>query len=117
LLWRELGSYLVRQRIHVKGTCLALYHGGETKDCDWDIEVCQQIDEDLVPTDRIKVYSLPGIETMACVIHAGALVKIGAAYNAIQAGWLRISIRSWAPAVKSVSVQHTRMATRTTRTR
>jgi effector-binding domain-containing protein len=87
LLWRELGSYLARQRIHPKGTCLALYHGGESGDCDWDIEVCQQIDEELAATDRIKVYSLPGSETMASVIHAGALVKIGAAYDAIQS-WL-----------------------------
>lgn len=87
LLWRELGTYLVQQRIHPKGACLALYHGGEPKDDDWDIEVCQQVAEDLVPTSRIKVYSLPGIETMASVIHAGPLLKIGAAYDAIQ-NWL-----------------------------
>ena len=83
LLWRELGTYLVQQRIHPKGACLALYHGGEHKDDDWDIEVCQQVAEDLVPTSRIKVYSLPGIETMACVIHVGPLVKISAAHDAI----------------------------------
>ena len=83
LLWRELGAYLARQRIHPKGACFALYHDEEYKDRDWDIEVCQQVTEDLVPTNRIKVYNLPGIETMACVIHAGPLVKIARAHDAI----------------------------------
>jgi effector-binding domain-containing protein len=80
LLWHELGAYLARQRIHPKGASLALYHG---KERDWDIEVCQQVAEDLAPTNRVNVYSLPGIETMACVIHAGPLVKIGAAHDAL----------------------------------
>ena len=83
LLWRELGAYLARQRIHPKGASFALYHGDDHKDRDWDIEVCQQVAEDLVPTSRIKVYSLPGAETMACVIHAGPLVNIARAYDAI----------------------------------
>jgi effector-binding domain-containing protein len=83
LLWRELGAYLARQRIRPKGACLALYHDKEHKDRDWDIEVCQQVTEDLVPASRIKVYSLPGVETMACVIHAGPLVNIVKAYETI----------------------------------
>ena len=86
-LWRQLATYLMQQHVRPSGTCFALYHDREYKDRDWDIEVCQQVAEDLVPTSRIKVYSLPGIETMASVIHAGPLAKIGAAYDAIQ-NWL-----------------------------
>lgn len=88
LLWRELGIYLARQHIRPKGACFAVYHDEERKDCDWDIEVCQQVTEDLVPTNRIKVYSLPGIETMASVVHAGPLVNIAKAYEAILK-WLK----------------------------
>ncbi len=83
LLWRELGAYLARQRIRPKGVSFALYHGEDPKDREWDIEVCQQIAEDLAPTNRIKVYSLPGAETMACVLHAGPLAKITNAHGAI----------------------------------
>ncbi len=83
LLWRELGAYLARQRVRPKGASFALYHGDDHKDREWDIEVCQQIAEDLAPTNRIKVYSLPGTETMACVLHAGPLAKITNAYGAI----------------------------------
>lgn len=82
MLWRELGAYLARQHIHPKGACFALYHN-DHKEGGWDIEVCQQITEDLVPTNRINIYGLPGIETMACVTHAGPLGKIAQAYDAI----------------------------------
>ncbi len=83
MLWRELGAYLARQHIRPQGANFALYHDAEHKDREWDIEVCQQVAEDLPPTSRIKVYSLPAVETMACVVHAGPFVKISAAYNAI----------------------------------
>lgn len=83
MLWRELGAYLAQHRIRPKGACFALYHDQDRKDCDWDIEVCQQVTEDLAPTNRVSVYSLPGIETMACVVHAGPLTKIARTYEAI----------------------------------
>lgn len=83
LLWRELGAYLAQQRIRPKGASLALYHDEEKKERGWDIEVCQQVSKDLASTHRVKVYSLPGVETMACVIHAGPLLKIDEAYDAI----------------------------------
>ncbi len=83
LLWHELGAYLAQQHIRPKGVSLALYHDPEHKDPTWDIEVCQEITEDPAPTGQVKVYSLPGVETMACVIHAGPLAKIARAYEAI----------------------------------
>ncbi len=87
LLWRELGAYLARQHIRPKGASFALYHDENPKDRDWDIEVCQQVTENLASTSRIKVYDLPGSETMACVVHAGSLVNIPKAYEAIL-NWL-----------------------------
>ncbi len=88
MLWRELGAYLAHLHIRPKCASFALYHDEERKERDWDIEVCQPVTEDPTPTSRIKVYSLPGIETMACVLHAGPLATIDQAYEAIQT-WLR----------------------------
>jgi effector-binding domain-containing protein len=85
MLWRELGAFLAQQHIRPMGPCLVLYH--DHKDRDWDIEVCEQVAEDVASTDRIQAYCLPSIETMACVIHDGPFVKIGAAYDAIL-NWL-----------------------------
>jgi DNA-binding transcriptional MerR regulator len=82
-LWQELGKYLAQQHVRTSGACFALYHDEEYKDRDWDIEVCEQVSEDLAPTSRVKAYSLPAVETMACVIHAGPFVTIGEAYDAI----------------------------------
>jgi len=82
-LWAELGNYLTRQHVQPVGPCFTLYHDPEYKERDWDVEVCEQISDELAPTQRVKVYNLPGFETMACVIHAGSFATIGEAYDAI----------------------------------
>jgi len=82
-LWRELGTYLTQQHVRPSGPCFSLYHDKEYKERDWDIEVCEQISEDLPSTRQVKVHSLPGVETMACVVHAGPFATIGESYNAI----------------------------------
>ena len=86
-LWRQLATYLMQQHVRPSGTCFALYHDKEHKDRDWDIEVCEQINEDLPSTKYVKVYDLPAVETMACVVHVGALATLGESYNGIRK-WL-----------------------------
>jgi len=82
-LWQELGTYLAQQHVQTVGPCFTLYHDEDHKDRDWDVEVCEQINVELAPAKRIKVHSLPGFDTMACVVHAGAFATIGEAYDAI----------------------------------
>ncbi len=86
-LWSDLWAYLGPQRVQPAGPCFSLYHDTEHKDRDWDIEICEQVNTELAPTKQIKVYSLPAVETMACVIHAGPFVTIGEAYDSI-AKWI-----------------------------
>jgi DNA-binding transcriptional MerR regulator len=86
-LWGELWEYLGPQRVQPSGPCFALYHDEDHKEHDWDVEVCEQVNVDLAPAKRIKVYDLPAVETMACVVHAGPFVTIGEAYDAI-AKWI-----------------------------
>jgi effector-binding domain-containing protein len=82
-LWRQLEGYLSNQKIKPSGPCLSLYHDEEYKERDWDIEVCEPIEADVQQSEYIHVYELPGVKTMACVIHHGPLVTIGKAYDAI----------------------------------
>ena len=86
-LWRQLATYLMQQHVRPSGTCFALYHDREYKDRDWDIEVCEQINEDLPSTKYASVHDLPGVETMACVVHAGPLAMLGESYDGIRK-WL-----------------------------
>ncbi|MBN2115574.1 MAG: MerR family transcriptional regulator, partial [Anaerolineales bacterium] len=82
-LWSELWSYLKPQHVQPSGPCFTLYHDTEYRERDWDVEVCEQINVELAPTQRVNVYSLPSVETMACTVHAGPFVTIGEAYDAI----------------------------------
>jgi effector-binding domain-containing protein len=82
-LWGELEGYLGRLHVRPAGKCFSLYHDEEHKERDWDIEVCEPVNSDVKQSRRVKVYTLPAIDTMACTVHAGAFVTIGEAYDAI----------------------------------
>lgn len=82
-LWSELWAYLKPQHVQPSGPCFTLYHDTEHKERDWDVEVCEQINVELAPTSRIKVYNLPKVEAMACTIHNGPFTTVGQAYDAI----------------------------------
>lgn len=82
-LWGELMGYLGQQGARMSGPPIAIYHDPEAKERDWDIEVCMPIADELAPAGRVSVGSLPGCETMACVVHAGPFTTIGEAYDAL----------------------------------
>jgi len=82
-LWGELEGYLAMQGVRTAGPCLSLYHDDEAKERDWDIEVCEALETDLVETGRVKVCILPDVTNMACVVHHGPFTTIGEAYDAI----------------------------------
>jgi DNA-binding transcriptional MerR regulator len=83
LLWSELEGYLARQRVRSAAPCFSLYYDDEYKERDWDIEACEPIEADLAETGRVKVRTLPAVETMACTVHHGPFVTLNEAYDAI----------------------------------
>src|SRR6266508_1356516 len=87
LLWRELMDYLNQQKARMIGPPMAIYHDKEFQERDWDIEVCMPIIDEMTPDKRLKIYDMPGFETVACVVHAGPFATIGEAYYAI-AKWI-----------------------------
>lgn len=86
-LWNELMEHLNHQKARMIGPPMAIYHDGEFRERDWDIEVCMPIVDEMTPDQRLKVYHLPGFATMACVVHAGPFTTIGQAYDAM-AKWI-----------------------------
>jgi len=86
-LWSELMDHLNQQKARMIGPPMAIYHDGEFKERDWDIEVCMPILDEMTPDKRLKIYNVPGFATVACVVHAGPFATIGEAYDAI-AKWI-----------------------------
>ncbi len=82
-LWQELEEHLSMHHVKPEGPCLSLYHDDEYKERDWDIEVCEPIQSELIESERVKIRQLPAIETMACVLHQGPFITISEAYDAI----------------------------------
>jgi effector-binding domain-containing protein len=82
-LWDELESHLARQGVRPTGACFTLYHDDEYRERDWDVEVCEPIDADPGVTQRVKVWTLPAEESLACTIHHGPFVTLSEAYQAI----------------------------------
>lgn len=82
-LWGELGVYLGRHKATSTGPCLTIYHDPEYKERDWDLEVCEPLAASVPGNERVHVYELPVVQTMACVVHHGPFVTINEAYQAL----------------------------------
>lgn len=82
-LWDELCAYLEQHKVKPAGPCFTLYHDDEYRERDVDAEVCEPVQADAPPPDhgRAKVYELPAVETMACVVHHGSYDMLGQAYR------------------------------------
>jgi DNA-binding transcriptional MerR regulator len=86
-LWDDLLNYLNQKGGRMIGPPMAIYHDPEFKERDWDIEVVMPISEAIDPSSRVQVYTLPGVEKMACVVHNGPFATLGEAYDAL-AKWI-----------------------------
>jgi effector-binding domain-containing protein len=82
-LWSELYGHLEAQKARLTGPCLALYYDEEYREKDWDIEACQPIAGEVTETAKVKVRTLPAVESMACTVHHGSLASIQQAYDAL----------------------------------
>jgi DNA-binding transcriptional MerR regulator len=82
-LWNELEGYLAAQHIRPVGACFTLYHDEDHKERDWDLEVCEPVTGEVPAGKKVRIYSLPAVESLACTVHHGPFVTIGEAYSAI----------------------------------
>ncbi len=83
LLWAEVGEFLASQHARSIDPCVTLYHDEGYKERDWDIEVCQPFEGEVKEAGRVKVRTLPAVQTMACTLHHGPFQTVNQAYDAI----------------------------------
>ena len=79
-LWDELESYLSGHDIHPEGPCLTIYYSDPPE---VDTQVCEPVSHPFKESMKVKQHALPGVDTMAAVIHNGPFLTIGEAYRAI----------------------------------
>jgi DNA-binding transcriptional MerR regulator len=82
-LWEELDAYLARHKLTPIGPCLTVYYDPEYKERDTDVEVCEPVGGSARSEGRVAVLELPGVETMACIIHHGNFDTISQTYGAL----------------------------------
>lgn len=79
----EVYGYLQQHGVKPAGPSGAIWHDPGHKESDLDGEAFVPIEGDLAGNDRIKVTTLPAVETMASVIHHGSYNRFNQAYQAI----------------------------------
>jgi len=67
-------------RCAVPEYCFVVYHDGEYKEKDIDVEYCEAVTEFGRDTETIKFKRIAAVPTAACVYHRGAYDKLGDAY-------------------------------------
>jgi len=83
----RLINYLFARGIEKYNYFAAIWHDEEYKEKDVDGEAIISVDGEIAGQEDIKVYDLPGYETMACVVHKGSYQTLKLAYQAIL-NWL-----------------------------
>ena len=81
----ETFAYLESAGVRPAGPCAALWHDGEYKESDVDGTGCVPIDAQakITGNERVNIFDLPAVETMACVIHHGSYSTLSRAYSAL----------------------------------
>lgn len=63
--------------------CFDIYHDGEYKEHDIDVEICDVVTEKKKDSDIIKFKTMGKVETAACVLHKGSYKELPKAYAAV----------------------------------
>ena len=84
-LFEEVEIYVAHHDARAERPPLTVYHDGEYRERDLDVEVAIPLKRRIPVVDRIRVRELPGCDTMACLVHAGSYDTIGTASGALLA--------------------------------
>lgn len=63
--------------------CFNIYHDGEYKDKDIDVEICEAVTEMQADIEPLKFKVIPKVETAACTMHKGPYEDFPQAYAAV----------------------------------
>lgn len=63
--------------------CFSIYHDGEYREEDIDVEICEAVTEKKRDTEFLKFKVIPAVETAACILHKGPYEGFPHSYAAI----------------------------------
>ena len=85
-MWSAVNSFIDKAEIRRTIPCMILFYNStwnfEISES-WDIEIAEPVTKCVVSNDTVKVYELPAVDKMACVVHHGSFNTIGETYKAI----------------------------------
>jgi len=85
-MWPAVNEYIDKKGIKRTVPCLMLYHAGwwDLPQCNvmydehnLDVEVAEPVAKAVEGNDEVRVYELPRVEKMACIVHNGSFSTIG----------------------------------------
>lgn len=84
-LYPQMGALMQKQKLECvnPGYCFTLYHNGEYKESDIDVEICESVVRAGKDEEGMVFKKILGVPTAACVIHQGPYHTIGQAYRAL----------------------------------
>jgi len=78
-LWTQVNEYIDKVKGKRTIPCMTLYHEDNTSV--QDMEVAEPITKLIPEGANVKVYELPIVEKMACIVHNGSFATIGKTYE------------------------------------
>lgn len=80
----EMGEMMKEQNLkcRIPEYCFNIYHDGEYKTKNIDVEICEAVIKAGKDTDELKFKKISAVEA-ACVLHKGKYEKLGEAYGAL----------------------------------
>ena len=104
MLWSTLMGETARMNLVADDPCLccAVFHDGEYKEEDVDVEVQKTVKGHYEDTEHVRFKTLPAVQ-VASVVHKGSYSTLGAAQAAL-AAWVRDN--GYAYAAPSFSIYH-----------
>ncbi len=84
-VYPQMGKYMEDQKVKcsIPEYCFTIYHDGEYKEKDIDVEICEAVTDYGENCEKIKFKKIDSVETAACVLHKGPYSTIGMAYGAV----------------------------------
>lgn len=67
--------------------CFTIYHDGEYRDSDIDVEICEAVVSPCRESDKVKFKTVPRVSTAACLQHRGSYETLRTSYNRLF-GWI-----------------------------
>ncbi|MER2599777.1 MAG: MerR family transcriptional regulator [Caldilineales bacterium] len=89
-LWGRLGEVIQRRGLRMTGPCLTIDRNEGYRERDVDLEVCQPVDGEVGEDGAVRIYDLPAVPQMACLLHQGSYDGLSAAYQQFML-WLQSS--------------------------